>query len=59
APIAGNPELTIPAGYDDETNEPISLTFISARNSDNSLLNMGYAYEQQSKNRKSPQLTNK
>ncbi|EEP7574763.1 amidase [Listeria monocytogenes] len=59
APIAGNPELTIPAGYDEETNEPISLTFISARNSDVSLLNMGYAYEQQSKNRKSPNLTSK
>ncbi|WP_187998915.1 amidase family protein [Listeria marthii] len=56
APIAGNPELTIPAGYDPETNQPISLTFISARNSDTSLLNMGYAYEQQSKNRKSPNL---
>ncbi|EED2629519.1 amidase [Listeria monocytogenes] len=59
APIAGNPELTIPAGYDEETNEPISLTFISTRNSDVSLLNMGYAYEQQSKNRKSPNLTSK
>ncbi|EAG4184894.1 amidase [Listeria monocytogenes] len=59
APIAGNPELTIPAGYDEETNEPISLTFISARNSDVSLLNMGYAYEQQSKNRKNPNLTSK
>ncbi|EJG4799077.1 amidase [Listeria monocytogenes] len=59
APIAGNPELTIPAGYDEETNEPISLTFISARNSDVSLLNMGYAYEQQSKNRKSPNLISK
>ncbi|MDT0016134.1 amidase family protein [Listeria swaminathanii] len=56
APIAGNPELTIPAGYDPETNQPISLTFITARNSDTALLNMGYAYEQQSKNRKSPNL---
>lgn len=48
APIAGNPELTIPAGYDEESNQPISLTFITARNSDKILLNMGYAYEQQS-----------
>lgn len=56
APIAGNPELTIPAGYDEESNQPISLTFITARNSDKILLNMGYAYEQQSQNRKSPNL---
>ncbi|EDO0866430.1 amidase [Listeria monocytogenes] len=56
APIAGNPELTIPAGYDEKTNQPISLTFITARNSDTTLLNMGYSYEQQSKNRKSPNL---
>ncbi|EDN9503933.1 amidase [Listeria monocytogenes] len=56
APIAGNPELTIPAGYDEESNQPISLTFITARNSDTTLLNMGYAYEQQSQNRKSPNL---
>ncbi|EKE9623078.1 amidase [Listeria innocua] len=58
APIAGNPELTIPAGYDTESNQPKSLTFVSKRNSDIALLNMGYAYEQISKNRKNPVLTN-
>ncbi|UPH48399.1 amidase family protein [Listeria innocua] len=58
APIAGNPELTIPAGYDTESNQPKSLTFVSKRNTDIALLNMGYAYEQISKNRKSPILTN-
>ncbi|MBF2660318.1 amidase [Listeria innocua] len=50
APIAGNPELTIPAGYDTESNQPKSLTFVSKRNTDIALLNMGYAYEQISKN---------
>ncbi|HAB9750008.1 TPA_asm: amidase, partial [Listeria monocytogenes] len=54
APIAGNPELTIPAGYDTESNQPKSLTFVSKRNTDIALLNMGYAYEQISKNRKNP-----
>ncbi|EAF5666296.1 amidase family protein [Listeria innocua] len=58
APIAGNPELTIPAGYDTESNQPKSLTFVSKRNTDIALLNMGYAYEQISKNRKNPVLTN-
>ncbi|MBC2262564.1 amidase [Listeria sp. FSL L7-0091] len=57
APIAGNPELTIPAGYDEESSQPVSLTFISRRNTDIALLNMGYAYEQYSKNRKNPILT--
>ncbi|HAA6726291.1 TPA_asm: amidase [Listeria monocytogenes] len=58
APIAGNPELTIPAGYDTESNQPKSLTFVSKRNTDIALLNMGYAYEQISMNRKNPVLTN-
>ncbi|HDI3460747.1 TPA: amidase [Listeria monocytogenes] len=58
APIAGNPELTIPAGYDTESNQSKSLTFVSKRNTDIALLNMGYAYEQISKNRKNPVLTN-
>nr|WP_246369273.1 amidase family protein [Listeria rustica] len=52
-PIAGFPELTIPAGYN-EGGSPVGATFIGLNKSDANLLAMGYAYEQQSKNRRSP-----
>ncbi|MBC6316448.1 hypothetical protein HCJ54_12385 [Listeria grandensis] len=52
-PIAGNPELTIPAGYEKD-GQPVGMTFVGPNKADESIFEMGYAYEQISKNRKSP-----
>ncbi|EUJ26452.1 amidase family protein [Listeria cornellensis] len=52
-PIAGNPELTIPAGYAKD-GQPIGMTFVGRNKADESIFAMGYAYEQFSENRKSP-----
>ncbi|MBA3925618.1 amidase family protein [Listeria rustica] len=52
-PIAGNPELTIPAGYDDN-GQPVGMTFVVRNKADETIFAMGYAYEQASKNRKGP-----
>lgn len=53
--IAGYPELSIPAGYD-STGEPVGVTFIGKAFGEKELLKLGYAYEQQSQNRKAPLL---
>ncbi|MFJ6192340.1 amidase family protein [Bacillus thuringiensis] len=53
--VAGYPELAIPAGYD-KNGEPIGVVFVGKQFGERELFNMGYAYEQQSKNRKSPSL---
>ncbi|EKS8367402.1 amidase family protein [Bacillus thuringiensis] len=51
--IAGYPELSVPAGYDEE-NHPIGLTFIGDRFGEKELFKMAYAYEQHSQKRISP-----
>lgn len=53
--VAGYPELAVPAGYD-KNGEPIGVVFVGKQFGERELFNMGYAYEQQSKNRKSPSL---
>ncbi|KAA0794823.1 amidase family protein [Bacillus sp. BPN334] len=53
--IAGYPELSIPAGYD-STGKPVGVTFIGKAFGEKELLKLGYAYEQQSQNRKAPHL---
>ena len=52
--VAGYPELAVPAGYD-KNGEPIGVVFVGKQFGEK-LFNIGYAYEQQSKNRKSPSL---
>ncbi|PEF42800.1 amidase family protein [Bacillus wiedmannii] len=51
----GFPAITVPAGYDSD-GMPIGMTFIGKHFSEKELLNMSYAYEQQSKKRKPPVL---
>ncbi len=51
--VAGYPELAVPAGYD-KNREPIGVVFVGKQFGERELFNIGYAYEQQSKNRKSP-----
>ncbi|KAB2440286.1 amidase family protein [Bacillus luti] len=53
--VAGYPELAIPAGYD-TNGEPVGVVFVGKQFGERELFNIGYAYEQQSKNRKSPKL---
>lgn len=53
--IAGYPELTVPAGYDDN-GEPVGATFITKPFLEQDLFQIGYAYEQKTKNRKAPKL---
>ncbi|EEL12029.1 glutamyl-tRNA(Gln) amidotransferase subunit A [Bacillus cereus] len=53
--VAGYPELAVPAGYD-KNGEPIGVVFVGKQFGEKELFNIGYAYEQQSKNRKSPSL---
>lgn len=53
AAVAKYPCLTIPMGYED-TGEPINLTFIAKPFEELQLLQMGYAFEQLTKVRKTP-----
>lgn len=53
AAVAKYPALTVPMGYTEE-NQPMGLTFIASGGSEALLLQLGYAYEQLSKKRKSP-----
>lgn len=53
AAMAKYPCLTVPMGYE-ETGEPISLTFIARPFEEDKLLKMGYAFEQATKVRVSP-----
>jgi amidase len=52
AAIAGYPHINVPLGFVNEL--PIGLTFLSTAFSEPSLISIGYAYEQASKNRKTP-----
>ena len=54
AAMAKYPCLTVPMGYK-KTGEPINLTFIARPFEEDKLLKMGYAFEQGTKVRKSPQ----
>lgn len=53
--VAGYPELAVPAGYDNN-GETIGAVFVGKQFGEKELFNIGSAYEQQSKNRKSPKL---
>jgi amidase len=50
--VAGYPHLTVPMG--DVSGLPVGLSFIGPAWSEKLLLNLGYAYEQATKHRKSP-----
>lgn len=52
--VAEYPNLTVPMGYK-ETGEPVSLTFVGLPKTEGKLLILGYAFEQLTKVRKSPE----
>ena len=52
--VAEYPNLTVPMGYK-KNGEPISLTFIGTPFSEHKLLKLGYAFEQLTKARKTPE----
>lgn len=54
AAMAKYPCLTVPMGYKD-SGEPISLTFIAKPYEEDKLLQIGYAFEQETKMRKQPE----
>ncbi len=58
AAVAKYPALTVPMGYDDK-GEPKGLTFIAKAFSEAKLLQLGYAYEQATKERQIPVLYSK
>ncbi|KFN04398.1 amidase [Bacillus clarus] len=53
--VAGYPELAVPAGYDSD-GQPVGVVFVGKPFGEKELFNIGYAYEQQSKNRQSPKI---
>ncbi|MBQ4820302.1 amidase family protein [Aquimarina sp. MMG016] len=57
AAVAKYPALTVPMGYTDK-GEPKGLTFIAKSFSEAKLLQIGYAYEKLTKERKSPEKYN-
>jgi amidase len=54
AAIAGYPDLTVPAGYADNGQLPIGMSFFGTAFSEPSLIAMGYAFEQATHVRRAP-----
>lgn len=52
---AGYPAITLPAGYR-QSGEPIGITLVGTKFSEDKLVKYAYAYEQGTKNRKEPKL---
>jgi len=55
--VTGLPALLVPAGYTRKENGPIAIEFLGRPFSEPVLFRLAYAYEQQSKNRKTPAST--
>jgi Asp-tRNA(Asn)/Glu-tRNA(Gln) amidotransferase A subunit family amidase len=55
--VTGLPALLVPAGYTRKENGPIAIEFLGRPFSEPVLFRLGFAYEQQSKNRKTPAST--
>jgi amidase len=55
--VTGLPALLVPAGYTRAENGPIAIEFLGRPFSEPTLFKIGYAYEQISKNRKTPSTT--
>jgi amidase len=54
AAVAGYPDLTVPAGYADNGQLPIGMSFFGTAFSEPSLIAMGYAFEQATQARRAP-----
>ena len=55
---AGYPALTVPAGYEAPTRNPVNVTFTGGSRSEATLLAVGYAFEQATQARRAPSETN-
>ena len=55
---AGYPQLTVPAGYDAATRNPVNISFNGTRYSEPALLALGYAFEHATRARRPPSETN-
>jgi amidase len=55
--VTGLPAVLVPAGYTKKENGPIAIEFLGQPFSEPTLFRLAYAYEQLSKNRKSPAST--
>lgn len=55
---AGYPQLTVPAGYDADTRNPVNISFNGTRYTEATLLALGYAFEQATHARRAPSETN-
>jgi len=55
--VTGLPAVLVPAGYTKKENGPIAIEFLGRPFSEPTLFKLAYAYEQLSKNRKSPTST--
>jgi Asp-tRNA(Asn)/Glu-tRNA(Gln) amidotransferase A subunit family amidase len=55
--VTGLPALLVPAGYTKKENGPIAIEFLGRPFSEPTLFKLAYAYEQISKNRKTPPTT--
>jgi Asp-tRNA(Asn)/Glu-tRNA(Gln) amidotransferase A subunit family amidase len=55
--VTGLPALLVPAGYTTKENGPIAVEFLGRPFSEPTLFKIAYAYEQVSKNRKTPPTT--
>ncbi len=53
AAVAGYPSITVPAGF--VSGLPIGLSFIGAANTEKALIEIGYAFEQATRARRSPE----
>ncbi len=53
AAVAGYPSITVPAGF--VSGLPIGLSFIGAANTEKALIEIGYAFEQAARARRSPE----
>jgi Asp-tRNA(Asn)/Glu-tRNA(Gln) amidotransferase A subunit family amidase len=51
---AGYPQLTVPAGYDTAGRAPVNISFNGTAYSEDTLLALGYAYEQATQLRRPP-----
>lgn len=55
---AGYPQLTVPAGYNAGTGNPVNISFNGGAYSEATLLALGYAFEQATDARRAPSATN-
>ena len=54
AAVAGYPDLTVPAGYADNGQLPIGMSFFGTAYSEPSLIALGFAFEQATHARRAP-----